>query len=413
MPIVFIHGVNTRDHSAFETARPLLQRYIAPCISTDPSGVSITHAYWGDVAAKLAWEGASRPRTPILQLGSREEADLLRRALLSALHASDFRGLPASPGPANSGVVGGSSAARPAPVLRLSSLTPKQLSDLLASVLTEAITNPAELAQKLLAADELAHDSALYAALRALPDAQAELRYVIGAINRSGGALAQGVFDDLYNRAKETLERAADLPGWMLTRLAAEFRKPLQEFVSRFLGDLLTYLEQRGRVPDPGPIPLRLLEALKAANQVSRARNNEPVVLMSHSMGGQVAYDVLTHFIPHTPGYQDLRVDFWCATASQVGFFEELKLFRSSDPAIGTGAKVPLPPNLGHLWSVWDHNDFLSFTAKDIFEGIEDEHYDGGLWLAPAHSAYLFRPSFYRRFAEVVETAKANHWSHP
>ncbi|HEY5985027.1 MAG TPA: hypothetical protein VIV12_01405 [Streptosporangiaceae bacterium] len=39
------------------------------------------------------------------------------------------------------------------------------------------------------------------------------------------------------------------------------------------------------------------------------------------------------------------------------------------------GSKVPYPDRryLGGWWNVWDHNDFVSYTGKAIFDGLDDE----------------------------------------
>jgi hypothetical protein len=119
----------------------------------------------------------------------------------------------------------------------------------------------------------------------------------------------------------------------------------------------------------------------------------------------------VSSLLPNDPDRSHVKVDFWCATASQVGFFEEAKLFLASEPRYRTGRPVPFPQrNLGVWWNVWDHNDFISFSAADIFQGVDDEAYDSGMSLLAAHGGYLKRPGFYRRCAEKLEQAKRNDW---
>ena len=97
-----------------------------------------------------------------------------------------------------------------------------------------------------------------------------------------------------------------------------------------------------------------------------------------------------------------------------MGFFEEAKLFLASDPAHRTGHPVPFPrAHLGHWWNVWDPNDFLSFTVKDIVADVDDASYSSGMSLATAHGGYLDRPSFYRRLADKLQAAAAKGWSRP
>ena len=167
----------------------------------------------------------------------------------------------------------------------------------------------------------------------------------------------------------------------------------------------------RGTATQPGEIPQRFLEKLQQAQDHKRARDGEPLVVLSHSMGGQIVYDAVRHFLPATPALQDLRIDFWCATASQVGFFEELKLFLNSTLNYKRGYPVPFPAaHLGVWWNVWDQNDFLSYTVKDIIAQGDDESYNSGMSLLAAHGGYLQRPSFYRAFASKLRTAAGRGW---
>ena len=91
-----------------------------------------------------------------------------------------------------------------------------------------------------------------------------------------------------------------------------------------------------------------------------------------------------------------------------------VKTFLAGNPHYKKGTRVPFPRDkLGVWWNVWDHNDFISFTGKEIFEGIDDEPFDSGMSLLAAHGGYLKRPSFYRKFADKLEQAKRNGWRTP
>lgn len=190
-----------------------------------------------------------------------------------------------------------------------------------------------------------------------------------------------------------------------LIEAATVLRRPIDDFVPTFLGDVLTYLATRGTPEAPGPIPLRILGELDAAAAQARARS-EPLVVVTHSMGGQILYDILTAFLPADPGRRGVRVDYWCAIASQVGLFEELKLFLASDPAYSgaSGNVAPHPPaeHLGGWWNVWDHADLLSFRAEGIFQGVDDSPFFAAGTLASDHNKYLDNPDFYRALAARV-----------
>jgi hypothetical protein len=70
MPILYIHGVATRNRDGFCEIKPYLQRLVAPVISPEPDGVLIEDVFWGDVAATFAWDGASRPKSRLLGMGA-------------------------------------------------------------------------------------------------------------------------------------------------------------------------------------------------------------------------------------------------------------------------------------------------------------------------------------------------------
>lgn len=62
-----------------------------------------------------------------------------------------------------------------------------------------------------------------------------------------------------------------------------------------------------------------------------KQRKNEPLIVLTHSMEGQIVYDLVTHFLPRLN--RICGIDSWYATASQVDLFEEMKLFLESSDA--------------------------------------------------------------------------------
>ena len=427
MPILYVHGVNTRSRDGFLAMEGFLRRYVAPALTDDPDGVLIDDAYWGDAGVKLAWDGISRPRSRLLGQGADASAVSDLQGALTAASLADAFGRVAEPaapsGASGSLLAGGSTAAAGAPALRLHRLTPAALSDLLAVTIAGASAPSPEQTRLILAADEVAEDPATAAALASAATPEDELELLLDLVRaRAGeppaealrGMGAGGFWSRIGDRMRETADRALGLPAYAVSVAAAELRGPLNDLVSVFAGDVFVYLTGRGEAGAPGPIPTILLDKLAAADANKQARGGEPLVVLTHSMGGQLVYDALTHFLPRTPALRGIRVDFWCATASQVGFFEEAKLFLASDKSIREPDRVPFPgAHLGVWWNVWDHNDVISFTARDIIDGVRDGPYDTGLSLASAHGGYLTRPSFFRRFAEELATAKAAGWRTP
>ncbi len=401
MPVLYIHGVNTRSRDGFFALKPYLERHVAPAISDDHGGVVIDDLYWGDLAAVFAWDGESRPRSRLLGQGA-ESSTATGDLLANSTWDGVLKRIPSTGRPTSTSTLISGSTGAAATTIRLKDLSPDEMSNYLALLLPSVISDPAQRAEVILRADDLAHDPGFRTAIAAAPTPEAERELLLSRLQPSAGLVGMGVrtwITDLGERLDESLRRASDLPGFAIATVAGELRRPLNDFVSVFLGDVLVYLNTRGTPASPGPIQERLLSKLGELAANAASRKNEPLVLLSHSMGGQLVYDALTSFVPDRPELSGLHVDFWCATASQVGFFEEMKLFLASRPAYRKGKPVPFPPHLGAWWNVWDFSDFVSYTVRDIVEGVDDGNFDSGMSLMSAHGGYLQCPSFYRRFA--------------
>jgi hypothetical protein len=294
MPIVYVHGVAVRNHDGqapeesgnvlldhllqnitWSTVQKKIRRYIAPELSSDPESVSIAEAYWGDLGAKLAWNGSS----------------------FTSNKPEKF--LPAPGGPA-------------------------------------------------------------LASIRSL--------------------------------------------------FVGDIRAPIDQLVARFMGDVFCYLSNRGNFENPGPIPLRVLTKLSEAQQI-KERTGEPIIAVTNSLGCEIMYDIVTHFLPKMPEYNKIKVDYWCGVASQVGLFEELKLFICSSSQYGADhvAMVPFPDrnHLGVWWNVWDSNDLISYSVKGIIDGVDDTPYEVGQPMMQEHIGYLLQDRFYKVLAGRIRTAFA------
>jgi hypothetical protein len=292
MPIVYVHGVAvrnkegqtllSRNNSALDhllqsvnwrSVQTHLRKFIAPVISTDPEKVSIVEAYWGDLGARLAWNGASFT-----------------------------------------------------------------------------------------------------------PDEPSGAKATRGAMTLSS----------------------------MRSRLVADIRIPVDQLIARFMGDVFCYLNTRGNAENPGAIPQRVLDKLLDAQKITD-RTREPLIVVTNSMGCEIVSDIVTYFIPRIPLYRHIKIDYWCAVASQIGLFEELKLFLNSTPDYGAdkGNRVPFPEqsNLGVWWNVWDNNDVISYSVANIIEGVDDTPFSVGQPLVSEHIGYLQEERFYKTLADRVKKA--------
>ncbi|WGW03618.1 alpha/beta fold hydrolase domain-containing protein [Tropicibacter oceani] len=419
MPILYVHGVNVRSRDNFFAMEVFARRYLAPAISDDPDGVTIADAYWGDHAFDPSYGGASRPRTRLLGMGADPLPDLQQTAQAAIDYSDSLDRVPAvdSPAPQAGGLAsGGIPGPQDTEDFDLAALSDQQLGDVVIAVLEQAEKDPVALAKMAVAVDGLVQDGTLAAIVQQHADLTDQLNAIFDAVQTAStdtDALAGMGIADWAARARdlaqEALSRVNSSGPFLLSVALAEARPKINQLVSQFLGDVFVYLDKRGTAGAPGIVPNIVLDKLKALHAIKLERGGEPLIVVSHSMGGQLIYDIVSHFLPKDPALANIKIDFWCASASQVGFFEEGKLFLEADPSHVTGKKVPFPGgNLGYWWNVHDQNDFLSFTGRDIFEGIDDEAYDSGMSLIKAHGGYLARPSFYRRMAEKITSSQSD-----
>ncbi|NMN06798.1 MULTISPECIES: hypothetical protein [unclassified Novosphingobium] len=178
-------------------------------------------------------------------------------------------------------------------------------------------------------------------------------------------------------------------------------RRDLSRGVSLFLGDIFVYLRGRDDASAQGtrarifkPILTALAEAAKAPRVAG-----EPLVVVGHSLGGVILYDMLTDPATRTELETaiggPIKIDALFTVGSQPGFFADLGMYPGGRPAPGT--KLPMPVGVDSWMNVFDFTDVFSFKCDHIFEGVRDFGYDTVTDLLHAHSAYFLRPSFYKR----------------
>ncbi len=127
--------------------------------------------------------------------------------------------------------------------------------------------------------------------------------------------------------------------------------------------------------------------------QADAKASNEPLILMGHSLGGVILYDMLSS--PQSAGLpSDLKVDAFLTVGSQSGLFEEMGLFEFENP----GTAPTSGPECVKAWlNIFDPIDVFGFRTKGIFSRPNDFAFDSVTGLLSAHTTYFKRPQFYAR----------------
>ena len=205
----------------------------------------------------------------------------------------------------------------------------------------------------------------------------------------------------LGDKLKDAVRSIGGVIGNTASDLALRaVRRDLSRGISLFLGDVFVYLGKRDVAGETGtrerifePIITDLVIAAKDA-----AAKAEPLVLVGHSLGGVILYDMLTdqsvlQRIEKEAG-APLAVDALFTVGSQPGFFADLGLYANKPTA---AAKLPRPAMVAAWMNVFDFTDVFSFLCAPMFNDVKDFGYDTVVDLVHAHSAYFQRPSFYKR----------------
>jgi hypothetical protein len=398
MPVVFVHGVNNRKEDPGYTAgQRLAERFLKKHLTNAKIAgkalgtVSPRFPYWGDLATRFSWDMASLPTGQINALGAPGiEEDL--RPLIAI-----YRDVLPDP-----------KSAQNEPLLVLARRSFPQS----VRVITDLLLRSATAADADRVADFICAAQA-YAEANPVPpwlagistDAQFINRLVTETKTASAAAGVQtlGGFDFILNplaaaaaklkgaviaAASTVLDKTGDFAS---TKLLAWGRRPLNAVLGRFFGDVFVYLDERGDKDAPGAIPQRILGEIDQARADGPA--GDPLIIIGHSLGGVITFDLLSHFRP------DIEVDLFVSVGSQVSHFEEIKRFKTSNPAIPSPAQMltPTPPNIKRWINVFDEVDIFAYACDKVFERVIDFQYDTETYTIKAHGAYFVQDRFYSR----------------
>lgn len=392
LPLVFVHGVNVRDDGSYyqdvNARNALLRRFALRSVFADPQAVAIFNPYWGQYGIKFAWNQASLPQSGIEELGPEDELPLilLNQTLLDRTPEAETV------------------------LLEVSRRSLEEAVDLLWAASSQQV-NPIQAdalaALAVRTTDYVAHNPhPLW--LDTVSNDRAflrDLQQAVEAWTPQGTVLAPPDadnwealgFDDTWEQIKEGASRLKGAVSSLAGRALVDVARPgLHHQASRFIGDVLVYLRERGTRDNPGAIVREVVTQLERASSQLRPPDDKLIVI-AHSMGGNISYDILTYFRP------DLMVDVLVTVGSQVALLEEMKLFVSSDKARPTDPetdRLSLPSNIRRWLNVFDYNDVFGFAAAGVFQGVEDFSYVTGKGVISAHTTYFTRPSLHRRLGE-------------
>jgi hypothetical protein len=387
--LVFVHGIGNRSGKGYRgkvaMRDALFRRFLLARALPELEASEIHNPMWGDLGAHLAWDHASLPE---VRGGERLGGSGPAWADLFDVVNSD----------------GGDQ-----PLLRAARQRPHDAVDLLYTLVDLRGRDEGEIENLAIAATELAdwcdrHDVADKTWLAGIDDD----RELVDALVRQIGPVDEPAVGGEMLGGRRRLRVAAHAMltaavdryrqqniGPPFRHLATATRRLAGRPVSLLIGDVMAYLGGRGTVSEPGPIVSLVASALDDAGR------DGPLIVVAHSMGGNISYDVLSHFRP------DIEVDTLITVGSQVGLFEELKLFGASVSGVPgpLAPQVPSLPNVGRWINVYDRADVLAYRAAPVFGGAVD--YDYPTDAAWAHGAYFRQPTFHARLANKVRKVRS------
>ncbi|MFJ3519797.1 hypothetical protein [Streptomyces sp. NPDC090131] len=391
MPVVFVHGVGNHDkENAKKTQRfqrKLFSQFLLPVINAVPRDNAVLLPWWGKEGAVPRWGHACRPGLTE-SLGAADGTSVTQ--LLAAAE------LPRS-GRTND------------VVLDTARDSLADAVDLLYSAIDIDFCSDDELDELAALAVPLAAYCELHPRFdRADPfwEGVGDDPSLIGAFvdagresgprrERLGAGETLGQAGEWLDSTARKLQKA--LVGTPTRLSSGGLRRLTDDRVQAFLGDVFKYLALRGTPKRPGRIVKIVLGDLRAAGV--GAPQGEPLVVVAHSMGGDIVYDIASYFDP------ELVIDVLVTVGSQVGLFAEFSAFRGVPHDLPTKdrRKVPARANIRTWINVVDRSDILCYSAEPVFEGAKDVQYESGaLW---AHAAYFKQPNFYSRIAKHVQAA--------
>ncbi|MBX9691191.1 MAG: hypothetical protein K2Z81_02335 [Cyanobacteria bacterium] len=408
MPLFFVHGVSTRSaHPDYEKDTKARNEFFSqltmPAYLHGKTSALINNPYWGDKGANPLWGNGSLPRPDdaVEQLGP-ENFDLLHLI-----------------GPRPEGATASNSVLQ---IARQRSLV--EATDILFAESSKHLNLDAE------KRGNTARVIVSYALANPNPSwvTDAKLKNnddFINELRRQAEQFDKETYEtfgasDFWEELKESAQRLGDFVPRITSKTAVDLaRNGLQEKLSLFLGDAFVYWHNRwvpkageiGKVEKdgniPGPIARIVMDALIDAYSTAKTSPiDNKLIVVAHSMGGNIVYDLCTDFFVRYD--KPFEIDVFITVGSQVAMFQEIDMFRGVsipnrvDPKI---TRIDKPKNIKSWLNIYDKNDVVSFCTERVLNGVTDHPYDTGFDTIRAHTGYFSRASFYKRLGLRIAEA--------
>lgn len=423
MPLVFVHGVSNRKDAEYIQAQEMRDRYFREiALAGFPTSlVKPLNPYWGDLGAFMAWGDEACLPLEVNQIFGGGGAEVFR-AILSET-APDIIAPPNQMlvTLARKDLGRAVDALWAAAAHTIPSSGKANLNDLAATAaraiaFVKANPEPAWLtavdgAGQFVVADDSQFVDAFLTQLDAFspPPVAAQTFGGPGVwdhLKESTARLAAAAVGVVSDATKAVSDAVKDLgrsaAGAVINPIVRAARPGTNKKAILFVGDIFAYLADRGTPERPDGEIVKLVAGDFETASAARGPA-DPLIIVAHSMGGIIAYDILTHYRP------DLVCDLFVTVGSQVGVFAELGLLNAVRvdrrlPPDPNRPKSKVPANIKRWINVFDPADVLGFKADGVFDRVEDYAFSSGVSSLTAHGMYFERPHFYERLNERIKT---------
>jgi hypothetical protein len=443
MPLVFVHGVNTRDtdpdyQRSFAARKVMFEELVSPAVIKRgfPKFSVAPDIYWGNLGVTFAWGLRVIPDIPVSQsLGSASDGpanvDVMELVLESGPRSTEVQSLgPESPL---------ASAAKRAPAALVRAVfapeaerfAPPNVGPPATSMnqLEEqkALSQGEHLGLMLIAVEDLARETEKNPSLISANTDDEVITKIQQEVQKRYQARAKARLKSEMASEKEQLGKFGDAIGWATEHLKAtidaakraagfalaktergasllalkEIRQGVSRNGLRFLGDVFVYL-QRGKTASPS-IYERVREGVKAlAGTANDNGQREPLIVVTHSFGSEIFYDVLAR-----GDLNDVPVDLWVTVGAQTSLFAEMQLFAGMPfplPADTRNYALGRPQTVKKWINFYDAADVLSYLHEPVFgkDAVTDIQVRAQANLTNAHGHYFVDPGFYERVAQEI-----------